>query len=99
MAGENEAPGAELVRELGVHSPLLDLRQFVSQGTRATPMHAQKEHLLGLVAEFCADADSFLRVARTTPVNSPARVKKGSPRSEVKVKKPNRRSGKRRASA
>jgi len=98
-------PGEHLIRQLGLNSPYLDLKQLVEEGSRATALYAQREQLLDIVAQYCTTINSHGNTTsvRITPINSPARRGRGSyprsPRSEVKVKKPNRRAARRRASA
>ena len=100
---DSDRPGGDLVRQLGHYSPLLNLRQFLTDGTRATALFTQREQLLLQVAEFCTDQgcaeSSAAAMQRTTPINSPDRRRGGTPRSDTKAKKPNRRAARRRASA
>lgn len=102
---DEKLPGEHLIRQLGVNSPFLDLRHLVDEGSRATALYAQRNQLLEIVSQYCAEFSSVHAStrARVTPINSPVRRGRGSsprsPRSDVKVKKPNRRAARRRASA
>ncbi len=102
---DNILPGEHIIRQLGLNSPHLDLKQLVEEGSRATALYAQRAQLLDIVAQYCTTIHSHGNTTSVhiTPINSPARRGRGSsprsPRSEVKVKKPNRRAARRRASA
>ena len=102
---DNDLPGEHMIRQLGLTSPHLDLKHLVEEESRATALYAQREHLLEIVSQYCTSISHghASMAARVTPINRPARRGRGSsprsPRSEVKVKKPNRRAARRRASA